>query len=296
MTFSELLKLFLADRSQNVKPTTVEFYSSRLASFLKAFRDRELSTITSAEIHAHLAAVGEKLTKSTRRHNIVAWEQIQKFAVERDFLEKPITKPMSKPTMGTRDRIPTEEETVSLLAHAAQPFRDIYEMLRASGARPGELCRAQISDLRRTSAGAVIELREHKTAGKTGRPRKIPFGKKHLKTIDRCIAGRTKGPIFLNTRGQAWTVEALSRTYRQLRDNMKLPRDLVLYLARHEAGTRMCKEAGIAIAQKMLGHCSPNMTAKYVHTDVDDVSAMMDKIGDDADESKSADSNAGEAI
>ncbi|MGE5191660.1 MAG: hypothetical protein ACM3U2_04105 [Deltaproteobacteria bacterium] len=41
----------------------------------------------------------------------------------------------------------------------------------------------------------------------------------------------------------------LSRTYARLRD-------LVLYLARHKCGTKICREKGIEYARRLLGHCA----------------------------------------
>jgi hypothetical protein len=43
--------------------------------------------------------------------------------------------------------------------------------------------------------------------------------------------------LFLAPSGRQWEVANLSRTYSRLRDQAGLPRDLVLYLARHECGT-----------------------------------------------------------
>src|SRR6516164_7441714 len=79
------------------------------------------------------------------------------------------------------------------------------------GARPGELCRATIGDIDRT-ANAII-LREHKTARKTGKPSRIPIGRKLGELLAQAIGERQSGPIFLSPAGKAWTVPNLSRTY-----------------------------------------------------------------------------------
>ena len=112
--------------------------------------------------------------------------------------------------------------------------------LRQCGARPGELCRATIADIDR-AANAIV-VKEHKTARKTGKPRRIPIGRKLAKLLDQAIGKRSEGPIFLSPAGKSWTVPNLSRTYGRLRDNAGLPNDLVLYLARHECGTKICRE------------------------------------------------------
>jgi integrase len=86
----------------------------------------------------------------------------------------------------------------------------IYSALRQCGARPGEFCRATIPDVDRT--GAVITLKEHKTARKTGQPRRIPIGRKLGQLLDQAIGNRTAGPVFLCPSGRGWRVENLSRT------------------------------------------------------------------------------------
>src|SRR5262249_36196403 len=116
-------------------------------------------------------------------------------------------------------------------------------------------------------AAGVITLKEHKTARKTGRPRRIPIGRKLGELLDQAIGARTEGPVFLSPAGKAWRVENLSRTYSRLRDLAGLPRDLVLYLGRHECGTRICRLKGIEYARRLLGHTNISTTQRYMHLD-----------------------------
>src|SRR6185436_9079463 len=120
------------------------------------------------EIDEHLAKAGAGMSDSTRHHDVVALERLQKFAIEHKLLDKPVFGNLEKPRVGRRDRIPAPEETAALLALASPEFRLIYSALRQCGARPGELCRATFADVDRASR--VITLKEHKTARKTGQP------------------------------------------------------------------------------------------------------------------------------
>jgi len=54
-------------------------------------------------------------------------------------------------------------------------------------------------------------------------------------------------PVFLSPKGEPWSVGNLSSTHRRLRDAAGLPRDLVLYLARHRFGTEALR-AGLPTA------------------------------------------------
>src|SRR5262249_37040514 len=157
-------------------PATMAFYRARLKRFVEAYNSRELATLTSLEIDDHLAQAGDGLSDSTRHHDAVALQRLQQFALEHKLLETPIFGKLEKPPVGHRHRLPTADETAAILSHASPAFRLIYSALRQCGARPGELCRATIADIDRT-ANAIILL-EHKTARKSGKPRRIPIGQK----------------------------------------------------------------------------------------------------------------------
>ena len=62
--------------------------------------------------------------------------------------------------------------------------------------------------------------------------------------------------------GRPWSVPNLSRTYSRLRDMAGLPRDLVLYLARHECRTKICWEKGMEYARRLLGHANISTTQR----------------------------------
>ncbi len=230
--------------------------------YCREFNDREPASL---EIDEHVAEAGIGMSDSTRHHDAVALGRLQKFALEHKLLDQPVFGNLEKPRVGRRDRVPTAAETEAILAKASPAFRLIYSALRQCGARPGELCRATIADVDR--AKCVITLKEHKTARKTGQPRRIPIGRKLGELLDQAIGTRTEGPVFLAPAGKAWRVPNLSRTYSRLRDLAGLPRDLVLYLARHECGTKICREKGIEFARRLLGHANISTTQSYMHLD-----------------------------
>ena len=276
MPISNLIETFLAWNSRHRSPATVAFYRARLKKFCRAYNARELASLTPLEIDEHLATAGTGMSDSTRHHDVVALERLQKFAIEHKFLDKPVFGKQEKPRVGRRDRVPTPTETDALLAKASPEFRLIYAALRQCGARPGELCRATIADVDR--ANRVITLKEHKTARKTGQARRIPIGRKLGELLDQAIGTRAEGFVFLSPTGRSWRVENLSRTYSRLRDLAGLPKDLVLYLARHECGTKICREKGIEYARRLLGHSNISTTQRYMHLDDSELADAQDLI------------------
>ena len=276
MQIHELTAKFFAWNSRNRAPATVAFYRARLKKFHDAYNTRDLASLTPLEIDEHLAEAGAGMSDSTRHHDAVALERLQKFALQNKLLDKPVFGILEKPRTGRRDRIPTLAETEAILARASPAFRLIYLALRQCGARPGELCRATIADVDR--ANRVVTLREHKTARKTGQARRIPIGRRFGEFLDQAIGNRTAGPVFLSPSGRGWRIGNLSRTYSRLRDLAGLPKDLVLYLARHECGTKICREKGIEYARRLLGHTNITTTQRYLHLDDGELADAQDLI------------------
>ena len=151
MQIDELTDKFFAWNIRNRAPATVAFYRARLKKFREAYNARDMASLTPLEIDEHLAAAGTGMSDSTRHHDVVALERLQKFAVQNKLLEKPVFGKLEKPRVGRRDRIPTLAWTEAILMRASPAFRLIYCALRQCGARPGELCRAAIADVDRTT-------------------------------------------------------------------------------------------------------------------------------------------------
>lgn len=276
MTIRDLIDAFHSWNSRHRAPATAEFYRARLKQFCEANNARDLASLTPLEIDDYLGAAGDGFSDSTKHHNAVALERLQKFALQNKLLEKPVFGILEKPRTGRRDRIPILAETEAILARASPAFRLIYLALRQCGARPGELCRATIADVDR--AKRVITLKEHKTVRKTGQARYIPIGRKLAEMLDQAIGDRAEGPVFLTPSGRGWRIGNLSRTYSRLRDQAGLPKDLVLYLARHECGTKICREKGIEYARRLLGHTDISTTRRHMHLDEDELANAQDLV------------------
>jgi site-specific recombinase XerD len=97
--------------------------------------------------------------------------------------------------------------------------------------------------------------------------------------LQKAIGDRQSGPIFLSPTGEAWTVGNLSGTHRWLRDAAGLPRDLVLYLARHRFGTEALR-AGLPLKDvaDLMGHASVTTTEIYLHRDVTELASGQDRL------------------
>ena len=87
-----------------------------------------------------------------------------------------------------------------------------------------------------------------------------------------------KGRCSCPRRERAGASQISGRTYSRLRDNAGLPKDLVLYLARHECGTKICREKGIEYARRLLGHTNISTTQRYMHLDDRELADAQDLV------------------
>ena len=281
--------------------STVKQFRSRLSSLTQRFGDRELSTLTALELDEWLHAAGLRTdgtekAPDTRRNIAVAFEAFQSWAVRFDLLEAPKLTGIEKPRGRLRERLPTPEEVQAILDHASPEFALIFRALRQCGARPSELAAATVADLDREPG--LIVLEEHKTARKTGVARKIPVGEKLRSLIEESLRARNvesgesrvegedkptlHSPLptlhlFTAPSGKPWTSANLSRTFARCRSRAGLDRrGLVLYLTRHEHATQVCREKGIVVAARVLGHSRTATTERYVKTAADELRDAQD--------------------
>lgn len=176
MKVSALIVSFLqqSDRNGNKKNTT-DNYRDRLKRFNEKFGNRNIKSLEREEILAHIHESGQGLSDSTKRANIVLIEQLQKHARQFKLIKRRWLKPgdVLKPPQGRREAVATPEQTQAILALMGKAARLIYRALRLTGARPGELCNANIEHLKGEPGERMIVLTDHKTARKTGKPRII---------------------------------------------------------------------------------------------------------------------------
>ena len=279
-----LVEKFLSYCEKHRSPATVRHYRSRLKSFQKRFAEREFADLSPLEIEEYLDdvnyfAAGRPKAPDTQRANIVTFETLQNWALHRKIIPQRVIGPLEKPASRFREVIPTEEEIDKILSAGSPEFRLIYSALLVSGARPGELCKAQISNIAASPHNPdlkLIVLHDHKTARKTKKPRRIPIGRQLAALISESIGDRTEGPLFLSPRGKPWTTQRLSQTFRTLRERLGLPKHLCLYLTRHQHASVITAEKGIYAASKSLGHASITTTQRYAKTNDEELVEIQD--------------------
>jgi len=179
-----------------------------------------------------------KMPAATRREVMIATDQHQQIMT---------AKPCGR-TPGTTRKHGRKERA----------FQAVAVALRHTGARPGTVASVTAADV--SADGKRWVLQKHKTKKKTGRPL-IVYLDPCMQALTRMLmALRPKGPLFLNSRKQAWTKDAIKCRMTRLRKKLDLPPGTVAYGYRHGFAHRaLTNGIPIATVAKLMGHETSDM-------------------------------------
>lgn len=277
MLVTDLIDRFVSHHRRHNKPATVRYYVLGLAWAKRGFGQCQWVDLNRDDLivgldKANQRPDGTPWQPDTIRRNITAIEQLQKYAVDQYDLD-PHLRPrdLKKPPGAKREDIPTDEEIEQVFEAAGKKSAALelaFRSLAASGMRPNELARAQISDL--NTERDLIILADHKTKGATGKPKRVPLGESLQSLVTNAIGDRTKGPIWTDERGDRWKVGKLSTQFRTIKTSLGLNDKLVLYSLRHWKGTQVARKHGIHAAMTILGHKQITTTQRYTHPNDED--------------------------
>ena len=130
-------------------------------------------------------------------------------------------------------------------------FRDIVLLMRDTGMRnQRELYRMRIENL--DWENRVIFVPDSKTP--EGR-RLVPMSRRVFELLRERCGTRQQGWLFPSARSACGHLRSIDRLFRQARTEAGLRKDLVLYCARHDYGTRVLMRTGnLAAVMKTMGH------------------------------------------
>lgn len=153
----------------------------------------------------------------------------------------------------------------TLLKVAPQPLKDVFLLCHDSGMRPDEVICLRWDDILWNKS--LIFVREGKTKKST---RHVPLSDR-VRDALRVRAEKAKSEwVFPAKRKKTKTGHithtAIEKPFREARKAAKLPRELVIYSARHSFATDLLDRTGnLKLVMDVLGHESVTTTQKYLH-------------------------------
>lgn len=141
-------------------------------------------------------------------------------------------------------------------------FRDIIVLMRDTGMRnQRELYRMRIENL--NWENHVVFVPDSKTP--EGR-RLVPMSRRVFEILRARCATKTEGWVFSSKRSASGHLCSIDRLFREARQQAGLPKELVLYCARHDYGTRVLMRTGnLAAVMRTMGHRDVKTAMHYQH-------------------------------
>jgi integrase len=184
----------------------------------------------------------------------------------------------------TERRLLTAAADCNWRKRASDLFRDIVILMRDTGMRnQRELYRMRIENL--DWENRLIFVPDSKTP--EGR-RLVPMSRRVFEILRERCGTRQDHWVFPSTRSASGHIRSIDRLFRQARTKAGLPKDLVLYCARHDYGTRILMRTGnLAAVMKTMGHRDVKTAMHYQHPELEIVRAALDyKTGAEGSEMK----------
>ena len=149
---------------------------------------------------------------------------------------------------------------------ALQPLKDIVVIMRDTGMRNArELYRLRVENIHWHS-GLIFNPNSKTAKGR----RFIPMSDRVVAILKNRCAGRTEGWVFPSKRrAKHITGGLVNKQWVAARKAAGLPKDLVLYCARHDFGTYLLRRTGnLKLVMDTMGHSDVPTAMKYQHPEL----------------------------
>jgi integrase len=163
----------------------------------------------------------------------------------------------------------------ALLKIAPQPMKDVFLICHDSGMRPDEVISLRWDDILWNKS--LMFVREGKTRKST---RHVPLSDRVCSALRVRAKGAKTEWVFPSKRKKSKTGHithtAIEKPFRKAREDANLPKELVLYSARHSFATDLLDRTGnIKLVMDVLGHESVTTTQKYLHPAMKDIAEVV---------------------
>ncbi len=171
-----------------------------------------------------------------------------------------------------REKLLDDVAEAKLMPFLRQPLKDILVIVRDTGMRNiSEVCRMRIEHI--DWHDRVI----FNPKGKTPEARRsVPMSDRVLDLLMTRCAGKTAGWVFSSDRSKTGHLTWINQQFARARAKAGLPKDLVMYCARHDFGTYALSQTGnLAAVMKTMGHRDVKTAMQYQHPELESIRVVI---------------------
>jgi integrase/recombinase XerD len=286
-----LLEDFEADLAvvRKLSPATVKAYVSDCAAFLGWCRrnDADVFDMDHATLRLYIGELKRaRYTDTTINRHISAVKRFYAWLVETGVTDRNAASALqSQKTVKKLPRALHDEDVRRMLdALDADDPADIVaaclvELLYATGARISEIAGLSVGDV--SFARHTVRL-----FGKGSKTRIVPVYERaeeavrtYLERVRPARAAKAKRPVdalFVSTRGNAMSADALRKLFEKTAARAGLDEDVTPHAMRHTYATELLEGgADLRSVQELLGHESLSTTQIYTHVSIDRLKKAM---------------------
>lgn len=258
-----LLDRFMVHAGKNLRPKTARFYSDFLNDFAAcigpALGVSQIRVFHVTEwLDEHPA-----WSSSTKNGAVGSVRRAFRWATEQGHIDINPLSVLRAPPKTSREVIVSPEQYTGLLgAIKDERFRDVVQLLWETGCRPQEACGLEARHVDLKLQRCVLPRSEAK--GKKA-PRVIYLNAVAMAIVQRLVTANPTGPLCRNSRGSAWTADAIKNRFARL--EAKVGVRFCAYLFRHTWATAALKTGMDSVtASVLMGHADPTTIARtYQH-------------------------------
>ena len=260
------------------KPQTASFYESKLKGLLafKPMANAKLNRIDEALIQRWIERRLEDVAPATVNRGLATLRRLLRMAYEFKLIQR-VPHIRLLPGEKMREFVLVREKERDYFDACPQPLKDVALFLLDTGLRVGEALALRWADvtLDPTRDYPFGSLRVRRGKSKAAQ-REIGLTERVRDVLKAQLV--TDEFVFCNGSGKPYRNTHLAHMHAIVRDKLGWP-EMVLHSLRHSFGTRL-KEAGADVfdIMKIMGHSTPQMSARYVKTSSERVGSVFARL------------------
>lgn len=257
-TVYELSQAYLDWCQEHRKEGTYVKHKAYLQSLIE-FIGKRLKISALKTHHITKWQEGSTCSSTTQNDAVSIVQRMFNWAIEQQYIAaSPIAK-MVKPKRRRREICYTPEQWVQIKAHTTGSFTDLMHFLWLTGCRPKE---ARIVTANHVHDSLII-FPPDESKGETD-ARVIHLIPEAKELIDKQVKKNPTGSLFRNSRGVAWTKDAIKCRLTRISRNVGFR--VIAYGARHSYATNaLIRSVDTVSLSHLMGHKSTRMINNYAH-------------------------------